>query len=57
MKTIIKTLMAVGALAAAASCGGKKNAPAAQAAPEAAEVARAVEITVASFRDVPQESA
>ena len=57
MKTIIKTLMAVGALAAAASCGGKKNAPAAQTAPEAAEVARAVEITVASFRDVPQESA
>ena len=56
MKTILKTILSAGVLAAVASCGGNNNStPAAPTAP--AEVARAVEITVASFRDVPQESA
>ena len=57
MKTYLKTILSAGMLAAIASCGGNNSrTPAAQPAP-AAEVARAVEITVASFRDVPQESA
>ena len=57
MKTIFKTLLSAGMLAAVASCGGNNSSStsASQTAP-AAETARAVEITVASFRDVPQES-
>ena len=58
MKTLFKTLLSAGLLAAAASCGGNGSTPAAgPAAASPEEAVRNVEITVATARDVPQESA
>ena len=58
MKTLFKTLLSAGLLAAAASCGGNGSTPAAvPAAASPEEAVRNVEITVAAARDVPQESA